>query len=95
MWNNRNDLAKRQQYRADFRMAPNTFMDIITLVRKRLENKDNQFHEAVPIEKRVSIGFGSSHQSWSMKKGYLRNFTKFTGKHLCQSSFFNKVAGLY
>ena len=30
----------------------------------------------------------------SHKKGVLRNFTKFTGKHLCQSLFFNKVAGL-
>ena len=28
------------------------------------------------------------------KKGFLRNFAKFTGKHLCQSLFFNKVAGL-
>ena len=28
------------------------------------------------------------------KKGVLRNFTKFTPKHLCQSLFFNKVAGL-
>ena len=36
----------------------------------------------------------SSHQRCSMKKGVLRNFTKFTGKHLCQSLFFNKVAGL-
>ena len=27
-------------------------------------------------------------------KGVLRNFVKFTGKHLCQSLFFNKVAGL-
>ena len=26
------------------------------------------------------------------KKGALRNFAKFTGKHLCQSLFFNKVA---
>ena len=26
------------------------------------------------------------------KKGVLKNFTKFTGKHLCQSLFFNKVA---
>ena len=26
------------------------------------------------------------------KKGGLRNFTKFTGKHLCQSLSFNKVA---
>ena len=29
-----------------------------------------------------------------MKKGALINFTKFTGKHLCQSVFFNKVTGL-
>ena len=29
-----------------------------------------------------------------IKKGVLRNFTKFTGKHKCQSFFFNKVAGL-
>ena len=29
-----------------------------------------------------------------MKKGVLRNFTKFIRKHQCQSPFFNKVAGL-
>ena len=28
------------------------------------------------------------------EKGVPRNFTKFTGKHLFQSLFFNKVAGL-
>ena len=28
------------------------------------------------------------------KKGVLRNFATFTGKHLCQSLYFNKVAGL-
>ena len=28
------------------------------------------------------------------KKGVLRNFAKFMGKHLCQSLFFNKVAVL-
>ena len=27
-------------------------------------------------------------------KGVLRDFTKFTGEHLCQCLFFNKVAGL-
>ena len=37
---------------------------------------------------------GSSHQRCSIKKGVFRNFTKVTGKHLCQSLFFNKVAGL-
>ena len=34
------------------------------------------------------------HRSCSLRKGVLRNFAKFTGKHLCQSLFFNKVAGL-
>ena len=28
------------------------------------------------------------------KKGVWRNFVKFIGKHLCQSLFFNKIAGL-
>ena len=28
------------------------------------------------------------------KKDVLRNFAKFTGKHLCQSLFYNKVASL-
>ena len=27
-------------------------------------------------------------------KGVVKNFTKFTGKHLCQSLVFNKVTGL-
>ena len=27
------------------------------------------------------------------EKGVLRNFAKFTGKHLCQGLFFNKVVG--
>ena len=34
-----------------------------------------------------------SPQRCSMKKGVLRIFAKFTGKQLCQSLFFNKVAG--
>ena len=36
----------------------------------------------------------SSNQRSSVKKGVIRNIAKFTGKHLCQSLFFNKVAGL-
>ena len=30
----------------------------------------------------------------SLKKRLLKNFTKFTEKHLCQNLFLNKVAGL-
>ena len=42
----------------------------------------------------VSSFFRSSHRRCSVRKGVLRNFAKFTGKHLCQRLFFNKVAGL-
>ena len=34
--------------------------------------------------------FRSSHPEVLCKKGILRNFVKLTGKHLCQSLFFNK-----
>ena len=37
----------------------------------------------------------SSHPGVFCKKGALKNFAKFTGKHLCQSLFLNKVADLY
>ena len=30
-----------------------------------------------------------------MQEGVLRNFTKFTGKHLFQGLFFNKVTGKF
>ena len=43
----------------------------------------------------VLVGISrSSRPEVFCKKGVLRNFTKFTGKHLCESLFFNKVAGL-
>ena len=36
----------------------------------------------------------NSHQRCSLKKDVLKNFAKFTGKHLCQSLFLKKVEGL-
>ena len=36
----------------------------------------------------------SSRSEVFCKNGVLKNFAKFTGKHLCQGLFFNKVAGL-
>ena len=38
--------------------------------------------------------YRSSRPEVFYKKGVLRNFAKFTRKHLCHSLFFNKVAGL-
>ena len=37
--------------------------------------------------------FRSSHRRCSLRKVVLRYFAKFTRKYLCQSVFFNKVAG--
>ena len=42
------------------------------------------FHEEEAVVQRCSV-----------KKDVLENFAKFTGKHLCQSLFFNKVAGKF
>ena len=36
----------------------------------------------------------SSQRRCSVNKGALKNFTKFTGKHPCQSLFFNKIKKL-
>ena len=44
------------------------------------------------VNKKIKIS-GSSHRRCSERKSVHRNFAKFTGKHLCQSLFFNKFAG--
>ena len=36
--------------------------------------------------------YRGSHRGVFCKNGALRNFIKFTGKHLCKSLFFDKVA---
>ena len=38
--------------------------------------------------------YGRSRLEVFCKKAVLKNFAKFTRKHLCQSLLFNKVAGL-
>ena len=35
--------------------------------------------------------YRSSHRRCSVRKGVVKNFAKFTGKHLCQSLFINKL----
>ena len=40
----------------------------------------------------IQMTIRSSHQRCSVRKGVLGNFTRFTGKHLYQVLFFNKVA---
>ena len=42
----------------------------------------------------MNLSCRSSHQKCSLKKVFLKNFTKFSGKYLCWSLFFNKVSGM-
>ena len=43
----------------------------------------------------ILIIFRSSHRRCSLKKGVFGNFTKFTGKQMCQNFIFNKVGGMW
>ena len=58
--------------------------NIMSLIKKYLEVSNI-------TSEPISFYYRSSHQRCSVKKGVLRNFAKFTGKHLCQSLVFNKV----
>ena len=63
---------------------PFSNLRIDTVIRK--ENK---------LEKMVKKSiYKSSQWRCSLRKGVLGNFAKFTWKHLCQSLFFDKFAGL-
>ena len=54
----------------------------------------NRINKSIWLEKRTAIeNFRSSHRRCSVRKGVFSNFAKFTGKHLRESLFFNKVAG--
>ena len=52
--------------------------------------KKNIAHNSVSLFPFLVI---SSHWRCSATRGVFRNFGNVTGKHLCQSFFFNKVAG--
>ena len=60
------------------------------LSRSRLDLKKQEFF----IISCQTFQMQNSHRRCSIKKDVLRNFAKFTGEHLYQSLFFNKVAGL-
>ena len=66
--------------------------------------KDKLFHHfSQKLQIQTTILKDFAHQQYESqkqppevlrKRGVLRNFAKFTGKHLCQRLFFNKVADL-
>ena len=70
-----------------------SFPDI--LMYQKLKNSHNfsslSFYLVFQNTKSLDGPCRSSHPRCSIKKGVLKNFAKFTGKHQCQSLFFNKV----
>ena len=64
------------------------------------KNLKNTFFDKTPLlaasdyKYFILKGHRNSRPEVLCEKGVLENFTKFAGKHLCQSLFFNKVADL-
>ena len=51
-------------------------------------------NEGEKYTKMTKVNVRSSHPKIFCNNIVLKNFAKFTGKHLCQNLFFNKVSGL-
>ena len=86
----------------EIRQASNDYKKVLEATNLAYSNKTKK---AITLQKLGSHHFmgitisvlnkgRSSCPEMFSKKGVLRNFAKFTGKHLCQSPFFIKVAGL-
>ena len=73
----------------------NTLLELLTIFAKSsILDVQLRSEYAYGIVNYFCKRFQSSHQRCSVRKGVLRNFTKFKGKHLCLSLLFIKVAGL-
>ena len=75
--------------------------DQFSMERKIIDIKSIACEHMMLVEQRTSWGemsfrdiFQKQPPEVFYKKGVLRNFAKFTRKHLCKSLLFNKVAGL-
>ena len=82
------EIMKRSKLR-------NIFLRNRTEVNKIFYNRQRNY--CVSLLWKSKKGYGENQKQsprCSVKKGVLRNFAKFTGKHLCQRLFFNKVADL-
>ena len=77
-----------QKVSRDFAFVNNTRLCFLNKTSTQLLNSETMILEIIFRILR------STHRRCSVKKGVIGNFAKSTGKHLCQSLFFNKVTGL-
>ena len=80
LWEKRNDENFRESFKEDFRIYPNTFVDIVHLVEGNISKQDTKFRKAVPIEKRIAIALwrlatGDSHRSTGKTFGVAKSTT--------------------
>ena len=92
---NHSELPTSISSRTDKRLSPVTFSgEDIGKINQDLDYNKAHWHDNIKVRMlKICDDTKSSHQSRSVKKDVLRNFKKFTGKHLYQSLFFNKVPG--
>ena len=74
---------------AENSMRINQQISVITTTSNEIEDQEKDTVQKEKSEKSKLILYRSSHRRCSVTEGVLRNFAKFTGKHLCQSLFFN------
>ena len=70
-------------------IAKNQILELILFLEQSDDSNSTKVDETNNCSNNNNNGKKQSH----VKKGILKNFTKFSGKHLCKSIFFNKVAG--
>ena len=68
--------------------------DFLNCVRHSITFRGHKLWDEPSDNDEKHVSSRSSRPEVFHKKGVLRNFAKFMGKHLCQNLFFNKVAGL-
>ena len=76
---------------AENSMRINQQISVITTTSNEIEDQEKDTAQKEKSEKSKLILYRSSHRRCSVTEGVLRNFAKFTGKHLCQSLFFNFI----
>ena len=69
------------------------YVKALKLKTRKITKKFSSLYFLLIISPQPPI-FRSSPPEMFCKKGVLKNIAKFTGKHLCQNLFLNKIAGL-
>ena len=70
------------------------YMDALNQYTLSLSQYTKDIYPKYPTDVITQSPYRNSHQRCSVRKRVLRNFAKFTGKHLCQSLFFNNKKAL-